>query len=150
MHKTFSPKSFDLKIARLWKFVKELVILFHRISADPWGHVVSTIKRAPSEDSSFFVFNSLLQISRPTPAICVFICKNCNTRFICNYMGILISPEKPGLFLRFCKRINRSSTAVGRWVTAFERKELNDFLCNKIYIQQTINNKHQMEQTTNM
>ena len=38
----------------LWKFVKELVILFHRISAATWGHVVSTIKRAPSEDSSSF------------------------------------------------------------------------------------------------
>ena len=39
----------------VWKFVKELVILFPRISAALWGHVVSTIKRAPSEDfSSFF------------------------------------------------------------------------------------------------
>ena len=39
----------------MWKFVKELVFLFHRIPAAPWGHVVSTIKRAPSEDSySFF------------------------------------------------------------------------------------------------
>ena len=28
----------------MWKFVKELVIRFHRISAAPWGHVVSTIK----------------------------------------------------------------------------------------------------------
>ena len=40
--------------AKLWKFVKELVILFHRISAAPWGHVVSIIKRASSEDSSSF------------------------------------------------------------------------------------------------
>ena len=38
----------------LWKFVKELVILFHQISAAPWGHMVSTIKRAPPEDSSSF------------------------------------------------------------------------------------------------
>ena len=36
-------------------FVKELVIPFHRISAASWGHVVSTIKRAPTGDSrSFF------------------------------------------------------------------------------------------------
>ena len=33
----------------MWKFVKELVILFHRISATPWGHVVSIIKRAHQE-----------------------------------------------------------------------------------------------------
>ena len=50
----------------------------------------------------FFVFNSFLQTSRPTPAICVFICKNRNMRFICKYMGNL-SPEKPDLFLRFVK-----------------------------------------------
>ena len=42
-------------------FVKELVILFHRISAAPWGHVVSIIKRAQTEDSSsFFPLPSLL------------------------------------------------------------------------------------------
>ena len=38
----------------LWKFFKELLILFHRISAVPWGHVASTMKRAPTEDSSSF------------------------------------------------------------------------------------------------
>ena len=38
----------------MWKFVKELVILFHRISAAPWGHVAYTIKRTPTEDSSSF------------------------------------------------------------------------------------------------
>ena len=37
-------------------FVKELVILFHRISAAPWGHVVSTIKK--SYDWRFFHFSS--------------------------------------------------------------------------------------------
>ena len=46
--------SLRVLISLLWKFVKELVILFHRISAAPWGHVVSTIKRAPFEDSSSF------------------------------------------------------------------------------------------------
>ena len=30
-------------------FVKELVILFHRTAAAPWGHVASIIKRAPLE-----------------------------------------------------------------------------------------------------
>ena len=38
----------------LLKFVKELVILFHQISAAPRGHVASTIKRAHTEDSSSF------------------------------------------------------------------------------------------------
>ena len=28
-------------------------------------------------------------------------------------MGIFISPEKPGLIPTFCKRINRTSTAIG-------------------------------------
>ena len=35
-------------------FVKELVILFHRLSASPWGHVASIIKRATTEDSPSF------------------------------------------------------------------------------------------------
>ena len=48
-----SPKELYVWLLRR-KFVKELVILFHRISAAPWGHVVSTIKRAPTEDSSSF------------------------------------------------------------------------------------------------
>ena len=30
------------------------MILFHRISAAPWGHVASTIKRATTEDTSSF------------------------------------------------------------------------------------------------
>ena len=45
---------YHVLLKKVWKFVKELVILFHRISAAPWGHVVSTRKRAPTEDSSSF------------------------------------------------------------------------------------------------
>ena len=41
-------------VGYLRKFVKELVILFHRISAAPLGHVVSILKSAPTEDSSSF------------------------------------------------------------------------------------------------
>ena len=33
-------------------FVKELVILFHRTAAAPWGHVASIIKKSPTRDSS--------------------------------------------------------------------------------------------------
>ena len=35
-------------------FVKQLVILFHRISAAPWGHVASIIKKSSTGDSSSF------------------------------------------------------------------------------------------------
>ena len=46
------------------------------------------------------------------------------------------SPEKPGLIPTFCKRINRTSTAVGRWVVAFEERRrttfyVTKFICNK-------------------
>ena len=49
-------RNIQILFYEMWKFVKELVILFHRMSAAPWGHVVSTIKkRAPTGDSfSFF------------------------------------------------------------------------------------------------
>ena len=33
-------------------FVKELVILFHRTAAAPWGHVASIIKKSSTGDSS--------------------------------------------------------------------------------------------------
>ena len=39
-----------------------------------------------------------------------------------HYVGFFISPEKPGLIPTFCKRINRTSTAVRRWVAAFEER----------------------------
>ena len=51
-NKTFINNNKKAHVCR--NFVKELVILFHQISAAPWGHVVSTIKRAPTEDSSPF------------------------------------------------------------------------------------------------
>ena len=38
-------------------------------------------------------------------------------------MGIFINPEKPGLFLRFCKRINRTSNSSRELVTAFEERD---------------------------
>ena len=41
-----------LLIFPCWNFVKELVILFHRTAAAPWGHVASIIKRSSIEDSS--------------------------------------------------------------------------------------------------
>ena len=34
-----------LQGGNVWKFVKELMILFHRILAAPWSHMVSTIKK---------------------------------------------------------------------------------------------------------
>ena len=37
---------------RCTNFVKELVILFHRTAAAPWGHVASIIKRSSTGDSS--------------------------------------------------------------------------------------------------
>ena len=44
VQKTVFSKWFnDVLVCR--NFVKELVILFHRISAAPWGHMVSTIKK---------------------------------------------------------------------------------------------------------
>ena len=90
--------------------------------------------------SSFFVFNSLLQTSHPTPAICVFICKNCNMRFICKYMGNFISPEKLEFNPTLCKRINRTSTTVGIWVTAFEERRRTTFSATK-FIYNNNNNK---------
>ena len=41
-------------------------------------------------------------------------------------MGIFISPEKPTFIPTFCKRINRTSTAIEIWVTAFEERKTND------------------------
>ena len=35
-------------------FGKELVILFHRTAAAPWGHVASIIKRSSTGDSPSF------------------------------------------------------------------------------------------------
>ena len=46
-------------------------------------------------------------------------------------MGILTSPEKPGLIPTFCKRINRTSTAEGRWVAAFEERRRTTFCVAK-------------------
>ena len=44
--RTFHNKRKRKKILLYCKnFVKELVILFHRISVAPWGHVASTIKK---------------------------------------------------------------------------------------------------------
>ena len=42
------------RVFHLWKFFKDLVILFHRISTAPWGHVASIIKRATTGDSPSF------------------------------------------------------------------------------------------------
>ena len=40
-------------------FGKELVMLFHRTAAAPWGHVASIIKRSSTRDSlSLFWFHS--------------------------------------------------------------------------------------------
>ena len=71
-------------------------------------------------------------------AICVFIYKNCNTRFICNYMGIFTSHEKPSLIPTFCK--SRTSTAVGKWVAAFEERRRTTFCVTKFIYnkQQTV------------
>ena len=41
-----------LSIVECRNFVKELVILFHRISAAPWGHEASIIKKSSTGDSS--------------------------------------------------------------------------------------------------
>ena len=47
------------------------------------------------------------------------------------FVGIFISPEKPGLIPTFCKRINRTSTVVGRWVAAFEERRQTTFSVTK-------------------
>ena len=67
-------------------------------------------------------------------------------RFICKYVGIFISPEKPGLFLRFVKEYWNGS---GEMVTAFEERKTNAFYVQQNLYTTTINRVlPQMEQTT--
>ena len=66
--------------------------------------------------------------------------------------GDFYKPRKARFIPSFCKRINRTSTAVGRWVTAFEEGRRTTFSVTNLYTTTTIINRvlHQMEQTTNM
>ena len=41
--------------------------------------------------------------------------------------GDFYKPRKARFIPTFCKRINRTSTAVGRWVTAFEERRRTTF-----------------------
>ena len=53
-----------------------------------------------------------------------------------HYCGDFYKPRKARFIPTFCKRINRTSTAVGRWVTAFEERRrttfcVTEFIYNK-------------------
>ena len=54
------------------------------------------------------------------------------------YMGIFISAEKPGLIPTFCKKYKPYFDRSREMGGSFWRKETNDFLCHKMYMQQTI------------
>ena len=53
-------------------------------------------------------------------------------------MGNFIKPRKARFIPTFCERINRTSTALGRWVKAFEERRRMTFSVTK-FIQQTTN-----------
>ena len=68
----------------MWKFVKELVILFHRISATPWRSRDVHYKRGPSKESSSFF--PLLPLLAKGP--------NCNSPSTANVFGILTTTQE--------------------------------------------------------
>ncbi len=52
---SFSNREIKVKLNESCRnFGKELVILFHRSAAAPWGHVASIIKKSPTGDSLSF------------------------------------------------------------------------------------------------
>ena len=59
--------------------------------------------------------------------------------------GDFYKPREARLFPTFCKRINRTSTAVGSWVTAFEERKMNDFSATKFIY----NNNNKQDFTPN-
>ena len=67
------------------KFVKELVILFHRIPAAPWNHVMSTIKEGHLKNLPLFF--QLLPLLATGP--------NCNSPSTANVFGILTTTCEP-------------------------------------------------------
>ena len=69
----------------MWKFVKELVILFHRIPAAPWSHVVSTIKEGHLKNLPLFF--PLLPLLATGP--------NCNSPSTANVFGIFPTTQEP-------------------------------------------------------
>ena len=50
-------------------------------------------------------------------------------------------PRKARFILTFCKRINRTSTAVGNWVAAFEERRRTTFSATKFIYNNNNNNK---------
>ena len=59
--------------------------------------------------------------------------------FVSRY-GDFYVPRKARFILTFCKRINRTSTAVEIWVRAFEERKTNDlYVQQNLYTTTTIN-----------
>ena len=56
--------------------------------------------------------------------------------------GDFYEPRKARFILTFCKRINRTSTAVGIWVTAFEEKRRTTFSATKFIYNNNNNNNN--------
>ena len=64
------------------------------------------------------------------------------TEYMCfNQFGDFYKPRKAKFFPTFCKRINRTSTAVGKWVTAFEEGRRTTFSVTKFIYNNKNNNK---------
>ena len=63
--------------------------------------------------------------------------------FICLFtvLGDFYKPRKARFIPKFCKRINRTSTAVGKWVTAFEEGRRATFRVTKFIYNNNNNNK---------
>ena len=58
-----------------------------------------------------------------------------------NVYGDFYKPRKARFIPTFCKRINRTSTAVGIWVTAFEERRRTTFSATKSIYNNNNNNK---------
>ena len=56
-------------------------------------------------------------------------------------MGNFYKPRKAWFIPMFCKRINRTSTAVGSWLTAFEERRRTTFSAMKFIYNNNNNNK---------
>ena len=55
--------------------------------------------------------------------------------------GDFYKPRKARFIPTFCKRINRTSTAVGSWLTAFEERRRTTFSATKFIYNNNNNNK---------
>ena len=57
-----------------------------------------------------------------------------------HYYGDFYMPRKARFIPTFCKRINRTSTAVGKWLTAFEERRRTTFSATKSIYNNNNNN----------